>query len=106
LSFFFWSFYCLVLLLFVFLLSLSFFFWSFYCLFLLLFVIVLSCPSSFGHCIVLSFLVQKKDQKKKDKTIEWQKEGQDNKMTKRRRTRQYNDQKKKGKTMQWPKEEG
>jgi hypothetical protein len=48
---------------------------------------------------------QYNDQKKKDKTIEWQKEeGQDNTMTKRRRTRQYNDQKKKDKTIEWPKE--
>ena len=64
LSFFFWSLYCLVLLL-VILLScpssfghcivLSFFFLSFYCLVLLLLVMLLSCPSSFGHCIVLSF---------------------------------------------------
>jgi hypothetical protein len=45
-------------------------------------VIVLSCPSSFGHS-------KYHDQKKKDKTIEWPKEeGQDNRMTKRRRTRQ------------------
>jgi hypothetical protein len=38
---------------------------------------------------------------KKDKTIELPKEeGQDNAMTKRRRTRQCNDQKKKNKTIQ------
>ena len=34
-------------------------------------------------------------QKKKDKTIQWPKEGQDNTMAKRRRTRQYNGQQKK-----------
>jgi hypothetical protein len=39
-------------------------------------------------------------QKKKDKTIQWPKEGQDNTMAKRR-TRQYNGQKKKDKTIQW-----
>jgi uncharacterized integral membrane protein len=77
---------------------LSFFFWSFYCLVLLLLVILLSCPSSFGHSIC-------NDQKKKDKTMQWPKEGQDNAMTKRRRTRQCNDQKKKDKTIEWPKEE-
>jgi hypothetical protein len=99
---FFWSFYCLVLLVLVILLTcpssfgdcivLSFFFWSLHCLVLLLFVILLSCPSSGRQC---------NDQKKKDKTIEWPKEeGQDNRMNKRR-TRQCNDQKKKDKTMQW-----
>jgi hypothetical protein len=37
--------------------------------------------------------------------MQWPKEeGQDNAMTKRRRTRQYNDQKKKDKTIEWPKE--
>jgi hypothetical protein len=49
------------------------------------------------------------DQKKKDKTIELPKEGQDNamtkrrqdnRMTKRRRTRQCNDQNKKDKTLE------
>jgi hypothetical protein len=40
---------------------------------------------------------QYNDQKKKDKTIKWQKEeGQDNRMTKRKKT----------KTVEWPKEEG
>jgi hypothetical protein len=39
--------------------------------------------------------------------MQWPKEeGQDNAMTKRRRTRQCNDQKKKDKTIEWPKEEG
>jgi hypothetical protein len=39
--------------------------------------------------------------RKKTKTVERQKEeGQDNKMTKRKKTRQYNDKKKKDKTMQ------
>jgi hypothetical protein len=39
--------------------------------------------------------------------MKWPKEeGQGNRMTKRKRTRQCNDQKKKDKTMQWPKEEG
>jgi hypothetical protein len=60
---FFWSLYCLVLLLVIALscpsfghsIVLSFFFWSCYCLVLLLLVILLSCPSSFGHSIVLSF---------------------------------------------------
>jgi hypothetical protein len=105
LSFFFWSFYCLVLLLLVIALScpssfghcivLSFFFWSFYCLDLLLLVILLSCHCSFGH--------SSNDQKKKDKTMQWPKEeGQDNRMTKKRRTIQCNDQKKKDKTIEWP----
>jgi fatty acid desaturase len=104
---------CLVLLLLVIALSfpsfghcivLSFFFWLFYCLVLLLLVILLSCPSYFGHCIVLSFFFWSCYCLE---TIEWQKEKrQDNRMTKRRRTRQYNDQKKKDKTIEWPKEEG
>jgi hypothetical protein len=54
---------------------LAFFFWSLHCLILLLLVIALSCPSSFGHCIVLSFLFPKE-------------EGQDNRMTKRKKKRQ------------------
>jgi hypothetical protein len=76
---------------------LSFFFWSLHCLVLLL-VIALSCPSSFGHCIVLPFFWSLH-------CLVRPKEGQDNAMTKRRRTRQCNDQKK-DKTMQWSKEEG
>jgi hypothetical protein len=92
---------------------LSFFFWSLHCLVLLLLVILLSCPSSFCYCIVLSFFFLSLYclvlllfvKKKKDKTMQWQKEeGQDNTMTKRRRTRQYNDKKKKDKTIEWPKE--
>jgi hypothetical protein len=59
-------------------------------------VIALSCPSSFGQRITK----QKKDKKKDKKTERTKEEGQDNAMTKRRRTRQCNDQKKKDKTMQ------
>ena len=43
----------------------------------------------------------------KGQTTQWPKEeGPDNKMTKRRRTRQHNGQKKKDQITQWPKEEG
>jgi hypothetical protein len=58
--------------------------------FLLLLGILLSCPFSFCHSIVLSFFFWSLPKE----------EGQDNAMTKRRRTRQYNDQEKKDKTIE------
>jgi predicted ABC-type exoprotein transport system permease subunit len=75
---------------------LSFFFWSFYCLVLLLLVIVLSCPSSFGHSIVFVFFLlvillscPSSFCHFKTKKIKGQKEeGKENKVTKGRRTRQ------------------